>query len=625
LPDDVVLAMANEIMLRYQQPLQTSNSHAKALEVRGHIACAKKEASLYFNKVKELQPNLKPEKIAEAAMLWAVWQWIGNNYQQYGCPNEIFATAYCAETNHFTGDNIKYTFLNYYNRIKKEGIENVVIPKVKPVKSRQPDKHVEALKAAFVSSNTTTAKDMHRALEQLCAQWGEKCMSYENVKIYFRKFDKDIELHAAKRGAKAAAMKVPYLSMENAQHRDSLWFQDGKVLPFFTQKESEAGAERYTVSLLMDSHSQMIVEYGIGKSENAEMIFDVLYKRVCSSGVLAPEIITDKHSGLRTGVGVNFIAEYEKMGGTFTATTNPQAKARLERKNAFLDAFWKQFSNYLGQGQTAKGKNARPSTEELNEAFKSKNYKTIDETKALAIAAIDHYNNTPQSCLNGLTPKQAYGQSQSKYAYNITTEDRVRLFRPVKPYLIRRGQININIGTVKYEYMLNAEQYHIYNDCEVNVAYEELRDEIYLFEIKTGAFIGTVPPKPRIPGAKVDRTPEHDQLLNKFAGRKKGIFSKSKKANDAALIGTMKNCPEFVDDVNYLMASKDIAKVIQGNRHLQIIGADYGVRVENMPIRGEKPVIDTTALPKAIKTKESPYNSRKADMGIMTMEELITV
>ncbi len=125
-PDEVVTQIAEQIKQRDQQARQHNPDQGKSSEVYSSMFTAKNEYPLYYNKIKELYPNLKTEKITEYAIKWAVWVWITENYKRFSCSLEIFFAAYCKVIpRHFTGDTSKVSFKKFHTRILSEGIEAV--------------------------------------------------------------------------------------------------------------------------------------------------------------------------------------------------------------------------------------------------------------------------------------------------------------------------------------------------------------------------------------------------------------------------------------------------------------------------------------------------------------------
>lgn len=593
-----------------KQQIKEDSQNQTKLSKYNDVYCdffmAKKEFPIWYNEIRDTPElaSLPPEKIREGAEKAAVIQKICETYARSKNSLETVTKAFNSvfPPKKALSKSAKNSFSNKLRgllnspKISKADVIRVAVDmrSVVKVKPRQSAENMELLKALFVKNNMTKAPDAYRALLEVSAASGSKPMPLATVKYYWKQFKKDIDLVKRKSGHNAASKKMPYMTMENARNRHSLYFIDGKTIPFFTWREDRKGAERWVVSMVMDSHSQMIIGYEMAPTENGELIFNLIYNTTCKYGVIAPECITDVHSGYQISLFKNFIPAYEAMGGTFTCTTNPQAKAPIEAKNKYFDAYWKDFPDYLGGGMNAKSENMRPSEEGQRDALKSKNYKSIDETKLLIIGAIEQYNNKPQKCLNGLTPMQAFEQSESKHAFRLSTEDRLKLFKPMTARKISNGQVNIKVGMTTYQYRLNSELFNNWNDETVNVIWEDLRDEIYLFDIKSGDFIGTVPLKPTVPVAKVDRTEKDNERINQFTGVKKGIMSKAKKANEDALNETLRANPEFAEKLNYVSASKDILKEAQNNRLLQLAAADHGVSVDKIP---ERPQTAKYALP----------------------------
>jgi hypothetical protein len=593
---------------------------AKIMEVQSSMFIAKADFPLYFNKIKDAH-TLPVEKCKEYAERWAVWQWVVDNYTRFHYSLEIFYAAYSKVfPNHFKGTHSKIAFKTFHGKCVKDGVEAVVIDKrsVNKVKARRSPFQMALLQTCYTRINMLTAKDAFKLCEQAAKEKGEKPISYSNIKNHiWKEFELNTDLRIARYGATAEAKKTPYASMIAAKNPNTLWQADGKTGAFFVRGD-DGSAKRWTVFLVQDSFSTKYVGWAIGERENTELIMAGLENAVSNTGYWPNEFVMDKHSFNRTDSKAQIFAKATEWGCKMTDTTNPQAKAMIERGNQNIDAFWKNFDHFLGKGISAKGKDARPSVEAIREAYRPVNYKAGKEFVLLCQYAIQQWNDTPRENLGGISPSEKYEQGEVKHAIKVTPEDRISLFRPGKKYKVDRGQINIKIGTVKHEFQLCARLNTLYNDREVMVHYGDLSEGIYLYEIKTGAYIDFVYPKQKIHIAQADRTERDTELLNKHTGRKTGTAVQARKKAQEIINQTLINSSEDIDLINFYVGNKDIRQEMENNRVLRQMAAVEGIRPDDLPIRKQKPAIEE---PTATKTKATPFAS-EGTMEFATIEEI---
>ncbi len=577
----------------------------------------------YYNRLKELY-KLETEKYTLAAKRWAVYAWMVTNYSRFSNCLEISFAAYSKVfPDHFDDKISLKTYLNRH-LIGGEPIEEIVVNKKwwKKVADRRSPLQMAFAHTAYMQGRKIKVAEAHRKLIAYCATIGEKPMSHSNLKIIFREFAKNVDMYKARYGHSEARKKIPYATFLPAGHKNSQWQGDGKTSSFVIQGAN--GGERWSVFLVQDNHSRKYVGYAIGRTENSELILEALNNAVDNTGVWPYEMIMDKHSFTRTATAAMLIAEIEKRGGTITATTDPQAKAMVERDNQNIDAFWKDFSDNLGGGVKSKSPDARPSEETINEIWgHPANYKTPDEFKALVVYAIEKCNNTPRTTLDGLTPNQKYEQSEDKYSIKISEEERITLFRPVKVYKITRGQITIKVGMVKHEFQLPAHLFEAYNDETVEVRYEDLKTGIYLYNIQNGEYITDLAPKYKIHGAKADQTDEDRRRLNQLAGRKKGTANQARKKQQQIIADTLKNNPEEIDNINYALLTKDIRQEIENDRDLKRAMAVQGVNVNNIPARQRKLPIPPTTQQGGNTAKKQPFTPENHQIRPLTLKDIL--
>lgn len=596
----------------------------RAFKIETGVRLTTANHAKFFNAINERYPNIKNTLVREYATRCAVAEYIKANYQNGNrWEREIFFNAYHKVLpTHFDISKKTYlhSFSNYLSAIfSSNDLISVCVDSRSNVKApdRRPAYMMELLEKAFATSACITAADAYRMVSERCRAANEPCQSKENVKKIWAEFKRNDARYAAKYGEREAAKRRQFTSFIKAENRLTLVQCDGKVVPFFVQKADGKGAERWTVFLVQDSHSYKYIYHTSGRMENAELMLPALEGMVKETGYWPHEIIFDKHSATKVTALTSIFDKVQEMGAIVDITTNPQAKAMVERENQNLDAIWKLYPHYLGKGVTSKTLGARPTQEAINEAYKPENYKTAEEIRALITNAILKYNNTPKEQLGGLTPNEAWERSQVVAAYKISDDMRAKLFKPVKVYKVIRGQITIYHAGKKHEYQLSKNEYHLYNDLMVEVSYEDLYEGIYLYEVKTGNFIGYVPPKEKIKLAKFDRTERDYELLNRQTGRKAGI---NKAAIDEVIKMTSKQNP----DLDYSPFTKDIRKDVADDRQLRTALAIEGVDMRETPDRtAQIGAADTKIAIEVEKHNKRPFAPKNHKTGMFNPSELI--
>jgi hypothetical protein len=175
---------------------------------------------------------------------------------------------------------------------------------------------------------------------------------------------------------------------------------------------------------------------------------------------------------------------------------------------------FKDIPGWTGQGVLSKEKNGRPSQEYIDHYQKADTRRTKDEVELWVVKCINDYNNQPL-IKEGKSPAQIFTETKlSQTAVAVNIFDIAKIFDKAVKAKVQRGQITIIRKGEKHEFQLDAELMSKYNNKEVLVRYEDLRESIYLYDLKNDLAIGEIKPKETIHGALGDQT-EDDK--NKIA------------------------------------------------------------------------------------------------------------
>lgn len=590
-------------LTRLQETINENNQNKQVAAYENIIRGLCREYQAVYNQIKDRYP-LAPERCTELAQTWTVWQWITEKCHK---GNTNFKHLHEAYVNVFPAHLTNYkSFSNYKKSCIEKGIETTVIDRrlFGTAQRRISDAQYLFIRAMYMDDRKFTSSQVYSKLVTYCNEIQETPCSKETIKNYmYEVFEKDAECYAARYGNDALKKRAPYASLLPADYIHDQWQGDGWDVPLWIE-----GYKRLKVFPFIDNHSRKIIGYSIGKSENTVLIVEALEDAMRNTGVLPAEFVFDKHSYHKTDIAKRFRSETEKRGIIWTISTNPQRKAIVERYFQFLDAYIKvNYTQYLGQGITAKNKNARRNPETYIELRKPENILTETEVKAIIVDTIIQYNSTPLEVIGNISPNEKYVQSTAKHSISISENERISLIKPPAIYKVSRGQINIKQGIIKHEFQLPAHLHYLEGE-KVQVIYEELEQSIYLFDIKTGECLGEVIPKPKIHGAIVNQTERDRELLNQLKGRTTGIQKQSSKIGISIANKMLIEAPETIEYIASHTISKDIRASMQENRELQNRARDLGVQENMLPIRKQSISVPVIPRPKSkAKDANSPF------------------
>jgi len=566
----------------------------------------------HIESFKAKYPTLSQSKIYKAAKLFAVWSWIiengnKNNFPLYTAFNKIYSGVYKNEN----------SFYNAKSKAVNNGAESLAIDQrwfTTPKNIKKVSELNQFWAAALVGSpRKFSNRQVFDRICILCKEANEKPPANKSWVDKFRKriLEENISVYQSRYGAAAAkAKQLPFATMQSALNANTQWQMDGWRLPFYVENPNPLPNEkrycnRYDIVIVKDAYSKKIVGYAVGKNEDTITIMSALRNAIINTGVLPSEILTDNHSFNKTKEAANFKEAIAEIGTKYNATSNPQHKSIIERHNRHLDRLCRNHYGYLGEGIKSRSIDGQPSQELLDKYLK--NNLSINEIMGIGFKIVEDYNN---EILNkeGKTPNELYATSEKPNCYKVDVFDRVKLLTAKTESKISRGQITIKRGGIKFEYQLPASLYSKYNNKTVIVRYEDLKEEIYLYDIKNDAAIIQLQQRTKIHGAKADQTEIDIELLNRNKGRIKGIISKAKQANENLMERALNTNPEAYELLNRITTPKHILKELEQNATLKAAAIDNGVDFNNVyiPVRDYDELNNEDFKPKS-KINESPF------------------
>lgn len=555
--------------------------------------------------------GMNEEKMIEYAQHHAVWVEVlkihGEKSRQ-GLRN--LWEAYCR----LYPDRYVYNRMNAcINICKMEGIQRLLVRK----QSTTSRKVYNSLYDKWVMDALSSGKRysqaaIHRLICEVAKEYEYKEPSLTTVKNRCRQLLPFVS--ASRNGQdRDVSSKLPYASMERATVSNMQWQIDGWRLPFYME-----GFKTLTLFFVLDACSGKVVGYEIAPSESTETILSGLEDAVEKTGVLPLEIVSDNHSFNKTSEAEHFKDELNKKAGiVWTISSDPRRKSFVERSfKTFGEKFCKLEQGYVGEGIRTRNRNGRTTQELLDQYTKAGHWLDAEHIELIAIKCIEAYNKDKGN--DGKNRNERYEASRNVNNENaVSLIDRMRLFTRTAKYKVTRGQINITRENVKYEFQLRASLFNLWNNKEVNVRYVNF-DEIYLFEIGTDKYIGTVARKQLIHSALADQTDEDKEKLFKHKGRLAGIKnarkqSQIKVSKDAFLID-----PNAAYAMNAKLTPKDIVEEFKENGQLRAIAERRGLNLDLIPKMPCTPEVKTYSHEEANKN----VNKRRESPLLATEKEI---
>ena len=516
-------------------------------------------------------------------------------YKEEGtrCPSRDVWKAY---SRIYPNDYVYEYFLNLMKKAEDEGIERVLIKQSVPAKRKFDARYTKMIIDCLSSKKKYNQPQIFDKVCKACEKKGWEKPSLSWVKLKIKEY---YILGGTRDGLNYEFYnKRPYLGVLNAQNANSQWQIDGWRLPFYMK-----GFETLTLFWVIDSYSKKVLGSFIDSSENTETILKGIESAVKETGVLPFEIVSDNHSFNQTKEAEDFKEKISRIGVTWTVSQNPRRKSNVERSfRTFGDDFCKNEYGYIGQGIKTRMKNGKPSQEYIDKAVK--NPLTREQIVLIAGRCIEAYNNKIGS--DGKSPNMMYDEAvndvlRKKKSFTVSDLDVLSLFIRRSVAIARRGQITIERGGVKYEYVMNAKQYIKLNDRKFGIRYASF-DEIYLYDLDTDRYLDSLPRKKYAHGALADQTEEDIKLINKHSGRLKGIENAIKMEQERIYKEAVSIDPDAAYIMNPLLTPKADFEEYKRNGNLRRFADRHGIRPEDVPeikVECEK------------ETKEPEYKKRR--------------
>lgn len=527
-----------------------------------------------------LKYNLPPEKVLDFSQKHAVFEevlTIKDECLEEKCrfPLRDVWQAFCKL---YPGWYVYEAFCLAIKKCINEGIERLLIKKHVPAEKKFDARYDKMILDCMSSMKRYTQPKIHKKICKACdlKGWEKPSLSWTKQAC--------VRLEAATYMSRNGATdfyynRKPYMGLIPAQNANSQWQIDGWRLPFYMKD-----FETLTLFWVIDACTGRVVGSYVDSSENTETILKGLENAVETTGVLPFEIVSDNHSFNQTKEAEHLKNALTAIGVHWTVSMNPRRKSKVERSfRTFGDDFCKEEYGYIGQGIKSKMRNGRSAQEMIDKAVK--NPLIREQIILIAGRCIEEYNNTKGK--DGKSPNERYEEavndsSRIKKSFKVTELDRVALFVRRSEATVKRGQIVIERGGMKYEFELNAKQFNKFNNKKFGVRYATF-DEIYLFDLEKDTYIDTVQRKKYAHSALADQTEEDKILQFKHKGRLNGIDNEVKKAQVDIYNKAVSIDPEAAYIMNPLLTPKADFNEYLRNGNLADFAERHGIRPQDMP------------------------------------------
>jgi len=528
--------------------------------------------------------NISPDKINDYARHHSVWAEIIKAHGEK--KRQKLRNLWEAYNRLYPGKYAYHRMNPCIKTCKTEGIERLLIKQYKGSETKFNELYDKWVLDALSSGKGYSKVSIHKKVCELTQMFGYTQPSLTWVKNKCRILEPLVS--ASRNGQdRDIASVLPYASIERASKSNMQWQLDGWRLPFYMES-----FKTLTLLWVMDACSGKIIGYEIAATENTETILKGIENAVETTGVLPLEIVSDNHSFNKTQEAGYFRESLDKFAGTeWNVSSNPRYKSLVERSfKAFGEQYCKDQQGYIGEGIRTRNENGRTTQELLDQYTKSGSWLLPEHIELIAIKCIEDYNSTVGK--DGKTRNERYDANRGEKENTVDLYTRLRLFTRAIPYIVRRGQINIEREKVLYEFQLKASQYKLLNNKKVLVRYVDF-DKIFLFDIETDQFIGAVPRKNKIHGAKADQTEEDELLYYKHKGRLSGIKNNRKLSQIDIAKKAYEIDPEAAYAMNQKLTPKDIVEEFKANGHLKELAEKIGYNLDFIPKMPSTPEVKT--------------------------------
>jgi len=318
------------------------------------------------------------------------------------------------------------------------------------------------------------------------------------------------------------AQILGYLPLKKAQNPLTKILIDGYLFQVVCEDDESQQPFQLVGFFIMDDFSGVVM-CEIGDVEDYKLIgkaFDKFFQ--FSRYRLPSEIISDRFSSFQSKYFKSFRKYLKKVGVTWTATSDPKRKGKLERWFGSLQQMsLSRVIGYVGEGIKSTRDNAHPAKEVLVK-IKSKEFlKDKDEMKRILINAVDDYNRNA-FFTDATSPLDLY---RVKNPLN---------YKQLQPYHVayffwEKHEVSINgsMIIIKKElhkkivnewFYRNADfQFSLKNGEKVDAYHNPEEDsELYLFKPKTLKFLSTIKKILKAKSALADQTEEDRRIIASF-------------------------------------------------------------------------------------------------------------
>lgn len=435
--------------------------------------------------------------------------------KKLGLSKAMFWEQMCKliETEHIQLPSAYTRLLNKLNEYKKDGYKVLVSKKFSNNNSQKlcvdAQDWLIAMYSLPIKMNTKVLWLQYNA-EAVSHNWSE-LKSETTVYEFLNRSDIKPQWYGARHGEKkhfrnkfAYSMKTQLPSV-----RDALWYGDGTKLNYF-DSEGKLKAS-YTVYEVIDTYSECLLGYYIGKSEDFVAQYEAYKMSLQFSGQIPHEIRYDGQGGHKK-LNTNSFLDKMSHVGFKCKPYNGKSKTIESIFGRFQTQFMSLDWFFTGQNITAKKLDSRH-----NEEFIIQNVKNLPSPEAIFERYAQRRNewNSAKHPKHNKSRIELYRESINEMAQPVDALDMVNLFWMTnpKPITYYTHGISMTLAGVKYEYevlengMPSVDFRRKYIDASFIVKYDPTdMDHIRLYtESNKGLqFVAIAEPRLEVPRAIQD-------------------------------------------------------------------------------------------------------------------------
>jgi hypothetical protein len=430
-------------------------------------------------------------------------------------------------------------FSRFYTRLQRAGIEDAVIDKrLLPISS--PVLKFGDFERKFIANLLSDGRkfcfsEIREKMIEAFEPEKRNVPSMTWIQDEARHILKNTGIYGVRYGKDKVKETLPYQLLKPSDFTNVQWQIDGWTIPFFTKSiDASTGKQiikRWVVVRVIDNGSSKILGYTVSQTENIHSIMGALKMAIKNTQTLPHEIIMDKHTAGLTKTFSYFKSKAAAMGCNIIDTITPTGKAYIEVDNRYLNKILKMhFVEWIGEGATSK-RGIINTQDNLRKLYTTQNALTTDELFKRIDFMCNKFNSEMKvRRIDYKTPNEVYTIKDNKGYLLSEAKINQLTIEPIQ-ITVQRRMIHVSKGIKRNAYTLPVAIADTYQNEKVNIFYEDMDVEIFVFDKNNEKHICTLTPDVAVSNVISERT-EAPKTLGKINGIKKAHALDSLIEND---------------------------------------------------------------------------------------------